>query len=90
MARENLAVATILFANRTYAIPKGEFANLGGGTFCPRATDMLEIGRPDPGWIALAKSMGIPAATVTALEAFNGASSLGFEMRSPFLIETML
>lgn len=90
MARENLSITTIIFANRTYAILKGEFANLGGGTFGPLAADMLEIGRPDLDWTALAKGMGVPGVRAATLEAFNKALSSGFEMEGPYLIEVML
>lgn len=90
MARESLAITTIIFANRSYAILKGEFANLGGGMLGPLASNMLEIGRPDLDWSALAKGMGVPATRVTTLDAFAKALSAGLQMDCPYLIEVVL
>ncbi len=90
MARESLAVTTVIFANRAYAILKGEFANLGGGALGPTASDMLEIGRPDLDWIALAKGMGVAGVRVETLDAFAKALDTGFRTRGPFLIEVTL
>ena len=59
-ARESLNVTTVVFANRTYAILRGELANVGAGTPGRKAADMLDIGRPDLDWVALARGMGVP------------------------------
>ena len=64
MAREGLEVTTVLFANRTYNILKGELAKVGAGNPGRSALDMLEIGRPDLDWVAMARGMGVPAARV--------------------------
>jgi acetolactate synthase I/II/III large subunit len=90
MARESLAITTVVFANRAYAILKGEFASLGGGALGPSASDMLEIGRPDLDWAALAKGMGVPGVRVTTLEAFAKALDTGFRTKGPSLIEVVL
>jgi acetolactate synthase-1/2/3 large subunit len=90
MARENLAITTIIFANRSYAILKGEFANLGGGILGPLASNMLEISRPDLDWSALAQGMGVPATRVTTLDAFAKALGAGLQMECPYLIEVVL
>jgi hypothetical protein len=47
MARESLDIVTLVFANRTYEILKGELRNVGAGEPGRKARDMLEIGRPD-------------------------------------------
>jgi len=90
MARESLAITTVVFANRAYAILKGEFASLGGGALGPSASNMLEIGRPDLDWAALAKGMGVPGMRVTTLDAFARALDAGFRTKGPFLIEVVL
>ena len=90
MARESLDITTVIFANRTYAILQGEFANLGAGAVGPSASGMLEIGRPDLDWTAMAKGMGLPAVRVTTLEAFAKALQGGFGAGGPSLIEVML
>ena len=60
-AREGLDVTTVVFANRTYAILRGELANVGAGAPGRKAVDMLDIGRPDLDWVALSRGMGVDA-----------------------------
>ncbi len=90
MAREGLNVTTVVFANRTYAVLKREFSYLGIGEPGPRATEMLEIGRPDLDWTALAKGMGVPSTRVTSMDAFGKALQAGFEGEGPTVIEVPL
>lgn len=88
-ARENLRITVVIFANRAYAILKGELAALGGNAG-PRALDMLDIGRPDLDWVALAKGMGVAATRVTTLEDLARAIRRGTESAGPNLIEVPL
>ncbi len=88
-AREGLAITVVVFANRAYQILKGEIAALGGNPG-PRALDMLEIGRPDLDWCALAKGMGVPARRVENLDDFARALRDGYASRAPNLIEVPL
>jgi acetolactate synthase-1/2/3 large subunit len=88
-ARESLNITTVVFANRAYAILKGELAALGGNPG-PRALDMLDIGRPDIDWVALSKSLGVPACRVTSLDEFAGSLGRGFMGKGPNLIEIPL
>jgi acetolactate synthase-1/2/3 large subunit len=90
MARERLNVTTVIFANRAYAILKGEYANVGAGNMGPRALDMLEIGRPDLDWVALAKSMGVPGTRATNLDQLASSLRAGFSSDGPKLIEVVL
>ena len=90
MAREKLNVTTVIFANRAYAILKGEYANVGAGNMGPRALDMLEIGRPDLDWVSLAKGMGVPGTRVANLDQFAAALRAGFSSDGPKLIEVVL
>jgi len=88
-AREALPVTTVIFANRSYNILKGELAaatpNPG-----PRALEVLDLGRPDLDFVSLAKGLGIPALRTTTLEDFASALRSGFESRAPSLIEVPL
>src|SRR5690606_29150805 len=43
MARENLDVTVLIFANRAYRILQGEFKNVGAGQPGHRARDMLAL-----------------------------------------------
>lgn len=90
MARENLNIVTLIFANRTYEILKGEFKNVGAGEAGRKALDMLEIGRPDLDWVALAKGHGVNATRARNLDEL--AWQLGGAMREsgPHLIEVVL
>jgi acetolactate synthase-1/2/3 large subunit len=87
MARENLNVTTVVFANRVYGVLKREFSGLRLGEPGPRALSLFEIGRPDLDWVSLAKGMGVPAARATSLEAFQQALRNGFEGAGPSLIQ---
>lgn len=88
-ARENLKITTIVFANRAYAILKGELANVGANPG-PKALEMLEIGRPDIDWVALAGGLGVQATKTTTLEAFAAALRRGLASGEPNLIEVPL
>lgn len=88
-ARESLKITVVIFANRAYQILKGELAGVGGNPG-PRALDMLEIGRPDLDWLALAKGMGVPGRRVTSLEDLADALKRGVASGGPNLIEVPL
>jgi len=89
-AREGLDVTTLLFSNRSYAILKGELANVGAGNPGRKALDMLDLGHPDLDWVGLARSMGVPGARVTTMEAFNDRFAEGIATPGPFLVEVVL
>jgi acetolactate synthase-1/2/3 large subunit len=90
MAREQLNVTMVIFANRSYAILRNELANVGAANPGPRAIDMLTLDRPDPDWVALAKGHGVPAIRVDEMNAFSRAFAAALETRGPQLIELML
>ncbi|HYD55763.1 MAG TPA: acetolactate synthase large subunit [Burkholderiales bacterium] len=81
MARESLDITTLVFANRTYEILKGELRNVGAGEPGRKARDMLEIGRPDLDWVSLAKAQGVPGVRVEDLDSL--ARELGGALREP-------
>ncbi len=89
-AREGLDVTTIIFANRSYAILKAEYANMGAGTPNQRALDMIDIDRPSIDWPAMAKSMGVPSVSVDTAEAFHQAMVDSTREPGPKLIEVRL
>lgn len=89
-AREQLNVTTIIFANNSYAILKAEFANMGAGTPGARALSMIDIDRPRIDWLAMAKSMGVPAVAVATAEAFHQAMVDSTRSQGPSLIEVRL
>ncbi len=90
MARENLNITTVIFANRSYAVLKREYSSLGVGEPGRRAADLFDIGRPDLDWVSLAKGMGVPGTRVTTLDTFVKALQEGFQAEGPMLIEVRL
>lgn len=89
-AREGLDVTTVIFANRSYQILKGELANVGAGNPGRRALDMLDIDRPTLDWVSLAKGMGVPASRVETAEALVKALGGAVREKGPRLIEVVL
>ncbi len=89
MARENLDITTIVFANREYGILRGELARVGA-TAGPRALDLLDLGRPDLDFVALATGMGVAAERATTAEHFTAALRRALAGSGPRLVEAVL
>lgn len=89
-ARENLDVTTIVFANRTYQILKGEFAGVDAGEPGQRALDMLNIDRPALDFVSLAKGMGIVGRAVSNVDDFNAALAEANAQKGPRVIEVQM
>lgn len=90
MARESLDIVTLVFANKTYEILKGELRNVGAGEPGRKARDMLEIGRPSLDWIALAKGQGVPATRAGNLDELARQLGDALKESGPRLIEVTL
>src|SRR5690606_28958255 len=89
-AREGLDVTTIVFANNSYQILQGEFANMGLGTPEPSALAMMEIDRPRIDWSALGRSLGCATLRVETAEDFHAALLKCNATPGPSLIEVCL
>lgn len=89
-AREGLDVTTLLFANRSYNILKGELANVGAGNPGPRAQDMLSLDRPALDWVGIANGMGVEAVRVDTAEGLCRAILRGLAVQGPYLIEILI
>ncbi len=90
MAREGLDVTTLIFANHSYRILRGELTNVGVQNPGPRAIDMLSLDRPRLGWTDMARSMGVTAERVEDAAALTRAMQNGFDTPGPCLIEVSL
>jgi len=90
LARENLNVTVVVFANRSYNILRGELTNVGALNPGPRAVDMLTLDRPTADWVALAKGHGVPGIRVDEMTGFCRAFKGALEHRGPQLIELVL
>ncbi|MBT5667257.1 MAG: acetolactate synthase large subunit [Rhodospirillaceae bacterium] len=89
-AREGLDVTTVIFANHSYNILKGELAKVGAGNPGRKALDMMDLSRPDLDWLMLARGMGVDGARVTSADELNKALDAGFATQGPYVIEVML
>ena len=90
MARENLNVAVLIFANRAYRVLQGEFKNVGAGAPGHRARDMLTLDRPDPDWLALARGYGVEASRATTLEELTRELKRALAVQGPYLVELVM
>ncbi len=87
MARENLKVITIVFANRGYQILRGELANVGVTEVGHNAVRMLDVDKPQLDWVKLAEGHGVPAHRVTDVDGFVAALQAAIAKSGPHLIE---
>ena len=90
MARENLDITVLIFANRSYQILRGELTNVGVDNPGPRAIDMLSLDRPALDWVQMSRSMGVEACRVDDCEALETAMDTGLSTPSPYLIQVDL
>ena len=90
MARENLDITVLIFANGTYNILRGELTNVGVQNPGPRAVDMLSIDRPDLNWVAMAKGMGVAGCRANDCDELIKALDTGLGSAGPYLIEVAL
>ncbi|MBS0360157.1 MAG: acetolactate synthase large subunit [Proteobacteria bacterium] len=90
MARENLDVTTVVFANYTYRILNVEMQRTGAGDAGPSARKLLELGDPKIDFVALATGMGVPAVRCETAEAFDAAIAAAMTGRGPMFIEAVI
>ena len=90
MARENLDVVTVIFANRRYQILHIEMRRTGAEDFGKAATDVIDIGRPTLDWVQLAAGMGVPATTASTGAEFEAQFRIAMQERGPRLIEALI
>ena len=90
MARENLDITILIFANRTYEILRGELVNVGVQNPGPKAIDMLTLDRPYIDWVNVAKGMGVEGIKVNNCENLLKVLDVGIRKDGPFLIEIII
>jgi acetolactate synthase-1/2/3 large subunit len=90
-AREGLDVTTVILANRSYAILEFELTRVGAGEGAAAAArDLLEIGRPDLDFCALARGMGVPARRAADPAELVAALRDALAEPGPHLVEAVL
>lgn len=90
MARENLDITVLVFANNSYNILRGELTNVGVQNPGPRAIDMLSLDRPNLDWVSLARGMGAEAMCADDAPALAKALGAGLASEGTFLVQVNL
>jgi acetolactate synthase-1/2/3 large subunit len=90
MARENLDVTVVIFANRAYKILLGELTNVGAATAGRNATAMLTLDNPALDWVSLAKGFGVAAGRATTLDDLAVQFKRGLATPGPYLVELVM
>jgi len=90
MARENLDITVVVFANHTYRILNIEMMRTGAGEAGPSARKLLDLGDPNIEWVPLAKGLGLPAVSCTTSEEFEKAFAGAMAQRGPMFIEAKI
>ncbi len=90
MARENLDVTVVIFANRAYKILVNELANVGAGTPGPNAHSMLTLSHPSLDWTAIARGFGVESGRAATLDELAVQFKRGLERHGPYLVELVM
>lgn len=91
MARENLDITVVVFANAAYSILNVELERVGardsGG---PKARAQLDLTGPRLDFARMAQGMGVHAVRAESAEDFCKAMEYAFEQPGPHLIEAVI
>lgn len=90
MAREQLDVTVIVFANRIYRILMIELMRTGAGNPGPAAASMLSLANPTLDWVKLAEAQGVPAVRCETAEDFDKQLARLLALPGPKLIEAVV
>ncbi len=90
MARENLDVTVVIFANRAYKILVNELANVGAGAPGPNANSMLTLGNPNLDWVMIAKGFGVEGGRASNFDELAVQFKRGLDRHGPYLVELVL
>ncbi|KAI9026364.1 hiamine-pyrophosphate-requiring enzyme [Hyaloraphidium curvatum] len=90
IARENLDVTVVVFANHSYKILNIELARTGAGPAGPTAKKLLDLDEPKIDWVSLAKGLGMPAVRCETGESFEAEMENAMKGKGPFFIEAAI
>jgi acetolactate synthase-1/2/3 large subunit len=92
MARENLDITVIVYANHVYKILGVEMERTGAGArgVGPAAKRLLDIGDPKTDWVSVARGFGLPAVRCETAEAFDEAFGAAMARTGPSFIEAAI
>jgi acetolactate synthase-1/2/3 large subunit len=90
LARENLDVTVVVFANHTYRILNVEMTRTGAGDAGRQAASLLNLGDPRIDWVSVAKGLGLAAVRCETAEEFETAFAAAMGQRGPMFIEAAI
>jgi acetolactate synthase-1/2/3 large subunit len=90
IAREQLDVTTVVFANHAYRILNIEMGRTGAGNPGPAAKKLLDLGEPRIDWLAVAGGLGLPAERASTPQEFDEAFERAMNQTGPRFIEAAL
>jgi acetolactate synthase-1/2/3 large subunit len=90
MAREQLDVTVLLFANRRYNILQIELKRAGLDRLGQHSSRLTTLTEPELNWVSLADGLGVPATRVTHVGQLAAAVRSSFAARGPHLIEAVI
>ena len=90
MARENLDVTVVVFANHSYRILNIEMGRTGSGNPGPSASKLLDLGDPKIDWVSVAKGLGVSAVRCETAESFEKAFAQAMAESGPKFIEAAI
>ena len=90
MAHEQLDVVTVILNNAAYAILRMELQRVGASAGGPKAAAMLDLSSPTVDFVALAESMGVPAARATTTAELAAQLRRGYATPGPYLIDAVV
>ncbi|MDE3199236.1 MAG: acetolactate synthase large subunit [Acidobacteriota bacterium] len=90
MARHNVNVTTVVFANRRYRILDIEMKRTGANAFSEIANQMIDIGNPALDWVKLSEAQGVPATRANTAREFTEQFAEAIRHKGPRVIEAVL
>jgi acetolactate synthase-1/2/3 large subunit len=90
VARENLDVTVVVFANRAYRILNMELARTQSGAAGHRARSLLALTDPTMDWVSIASGFGMSASRCETAESFDFAFARAMTETGPSFIEAVI
>ena len=90
MAREELDIIVVIYANRSYAILNIELERVGASGAGAKALSMLDLHNPEMNWVKIAEGLGVEASRATTCEEFATQYAAAMQQKGPRLIEAMI
>src|SRR5258708_38897125 len=90
LARENLDVTVVVFANRAYRILNMELARTQSGAAGHRARSLLALTDPTMEWVSVASGFGVPATRCDTSESCDSAFARALTGMGPRFIEAVI